>query len=95
LPVNETPPRQIKTVSRHLSTVDRYAGPSPIDTAEAWVDGIIAMVSKRIRFNLGQRLLRPVCYQDFPDALPPASLRRDAVELKPHRMDGVDDPLSF
>jgi 2,5-dioxopentanoate dehydrogenase len=26
-----------------------------------------------------ERFLRPVCYQDFPDALLPSPLRRDAV----------------
>ena len=36
-----------------------------------------------------ERFLRPVCYQDFPDALLPAALRRDAVASRPHRMDGV------
>jgi NADP-dependent aldehyde dehydrogenase len=36
-----------------------------------------------------ERFLRPVCYQDFPDALLPAPLRRDAVATRPHRMDGV------
>jgi NADP-dependent aldehyde dehydrogenase len=36
-----------------------------------------------------ERFLRPVCYQDFPDALLPAPLRRDAVALRPHRMDGT------
>ena len=36
-----------------------------------------------------ERFLRPVCYQDFPDALLPAALRRDAVGSRPHRLDGV------
>jgi alpha-ketoglutaric semialdehyde dehydrogenase len=36
-----------------------------------------------------ERFLRPVCYQDFPDSLLPAPLRRDAVALRPHRMDGT------
>ena len=35
-----------------------------------------------------ERFLRPVCYQDFPDALLPASLRRKAIEASPHRFDG-------
>jgi NADP-dependent aldehyde dehydrogenase len=35
-----------------------------------------------------ERFLRPVCYQDFPDALLPRALRRDAVESLPHRFDG-------
>ena len=35
-----------------------------------------------------ERFLRPVCYQDFPDALLPAPLRRDAVAAHPHRYDG-------
>lgn len=36
-----------------------------------------------------ERFLRPVCYQDFPDALLPKALRRDAVKSRPHRLDGV------
>ena len=36
-----------------------------------------------------ERFLRPVCYQDFPDSLLPAVLRRDEVAARPHRMDGV------
>jgi NADP-dependent aldehyde dehydrogenase len=34
------------------------------------------------------RFLRPVCYQDFPDALLPASLKRDALAQRPRRLDG-------
>ncbi len=36
-----------------------------------------------------ERFLRPVCYQDFPDELLPAALRRDALSAVPHRLDGV------
>jgi 2,5-dioxopentanoate dehydrogenase len=36
-----------------------------------------------------ERFLRPVCYQDFPDALLPHALRRDAVATRPHRLDGI------
>jgi len=35
-----------------------------------------------------ERFLRPVCYQDFPDDLLPAALRRDALASSPHRFDG-------
>jgi alpha-ketoglutaric semialdehyde dehydrogenase len=35
------------------------------------------------------RFLRPVCYQDFPDALLPGVLRRDELATRPHRFDGV------
>jgi alpha-ketoglutaric semialdehyde dehydrogenase len=34
------------------------------------------------------RFLRPVCYQDFPDALLPASLRNEALVQRPRRLDG-------
>lgn len=34
------------------------------------------------------RFLRPVCYQDFPDALLPSSLRNDALAQRPRRLDG-------
>ena len=36
-----------------------------------------------------ERFLRPVCYQDIPDALLPAVLRRGAQDSLPHRYDGV------
>jgi alpha-ketoglutaric semialdehyde dehydrogenase len=36
-----------------------------------------------------ERFLRPVCYQDFPDALLPAPLRSDALALRPRRIDGA------
>ncbi|HEX8400145.1 MAG TPA: aldehyde dehydrogenase (NADP(+)) [Allosphingosinicella sp.] len=36
-----------------------------------------------------ERFLRPVCYQDFPDDLLPASLRRGAQDGLPHLLDGV------
>jgi len=35
-----------------------------------------------------ERFLRPVCYQDFPDELLPAALRREAPK-RPRRVDGV------
>jgi NADP-dependent aldehyde dehydrogenase len=35
-----------------------------------------------------ERFLRPVCYQDFPDALLPHVLRRNAPP-RPHRLDGA------
>ena len=34
------------------------------------------------------RFLRPVCYQDFPDALLPDALRESSLEKLPHRRDG-------
>jgi NADP-dependent aldehyde dehydrogenase len=36
-----------------------------------------------------ERFLRPVCYQDFPDALLPSALRRDAQAGVPHLLDGA------
>jgi len=36
-----------------------------------------------------QRFQRPVCYQDFPDALLPAALRRETLASRPHRLDGI------
>lgn len=35
-----------------------------------------------------ERFLRPVCYQDLPDALLPASLKQNEVAAIPHRWDG-------
>ncbi len=34
------------------------------------------------------RFLRPVCYQDFPEALLPAALRTAALAQRPRRLDG-------
>lgn len=39
-----------------------------------------------------ERFLRPVCYQDIPDALLPHVLRRGAQASLPHRLDGVYVP---
>jgi hypothetical protein len=36
-----------------------------------------------------ERRLRPMCYQDFPEALLPAELRSSAFPSLPHRLDGV------
>jgi NADP-dependent aldehyde dehydrogenase len=36
-----------------------------------------------------ERFLRPVCYQDFPDALLPPALRRGGQGGIPHRLDGA------
>lgn len=35
-----------------------------------------------------ERFLRPVCYQDFPDALLPPALRQAGLQTWPHRLDG-------
>jgi 2,5-dioxopentanoate dehydrogenase len=35
------------------------------------------------------RFLRPVCYQDFPDALLPQELQRAELAARPHRLDGL------
>lgn len=39
-----------------------------------------------------ERFLRPVCYQDFPDSLLPASLRSDVLAQRPRRLDGKHLP---
>ena len=39
-----------------------------------------------------ERFLRPVCYQDLPDALLPPSLRPDNPWHLPRRIDGAGDP---
>ncbi len=36
-----------------------------------------------------ERFLRPVCYQDIPDALLPPALKHGAQSSTPHRLDGV------
>jgi len=56
-----------------------HGGPYPASTAEAHTSvGITAI----------RRFLRPVCFQDSPDALLPAELRDDNPGGIPQRVDG-------
>src|SRR5512138_613407 len=86
--------------SRLLPTLERKAGrvlangwPTGVEVTHAMVHGgPFPATSDSRSTSVGtlaiERFLRPVCYQDFPDALLPAALRRDAPK-RPHRYDGV------
>jgi NADP-dependent aldehyde dehydrogenase len=87
--------------ARLLPILERKAGrliangwPTGVEVAHAMVHGgPFPATSDGRSTSVGtlaiERFLRPVCYQDFPDALLPRSLRREVVEALPHRLDGV------
>jgi NADP-dependent aldehyde dehydrogenase len=86
--------------ARSLPVLERKAGrivangwPTGVEVSHAMVHGgPFPATSDGRSTSVGslaiERFLRPVCYQDFPDALLPVPLRRDVVALRPHRMDG-------
>ncbi len=87
--------------ARLLPTLERKAGrllvngwPTGVEVSHAMVHGgPFPATSDGRSTSVGtlaiERFLRPVCYQDFPDELLPAALRRSAVNAVPHRLDGV------
>ncbi|HKQ15597.1 MAG TPA: aldehyde dehydrogenase (NADP(+)) [Steroidobacteraceae bacterium] len=87
--------------ARLLPIVERKAGrliangwPTGVEVAHAMVHGgPFPATSDGRSTSVGtlaiERFLRPVCYQDFPDALLPRALRRDVVQSLPHRFDGA------
>jgi alpha-ketoglutaric semialdehyde dehydrogenase len=87
--------------ARLLPVLERKAGrliangwPTGVEVAHAMVHGgPFPATSDGRSTSVGtlaiERFLRPVCYQDFPDALLPRVLRGDRVQLFPHRFDGV------
>jgi len=90
--------------ARLLPTLERKAGrlianawPTGVEVTHAMVHGgpFPATADGRST-SVGtlaiERFLRPVCYQDFPDGLLPAALRRAATQVGPHRLDGVVHP---
>jgi NADP-dependent aldehyde dehydrogenase len=94
-------PKDEPLAARLIPILERKAGrliangwPTGVEVSHAMVHGgPFPATSDGRSTSVGtlaiERFLRPVCYQDFPDALLPAPLRRDAVELRPHRMDGT------
>jgi NADP-dependent aldehyde dehydrogenase len=86
--------------ARLLPTLERKAGrvlangwPTGVEVSHAMVHGgPFPATSDSRSTSVGtlaiERFLRPVCYQDLPDALLPAPLRNDAPK-GPHRYDGV------
>jgi len=86
--------------SRLLPTLERKAGrivvngwPTGVEVSHAIVHGgPFPATSDGRSTSVGtlaiERFLRPVCYQDLPDALLPSDLKRDNVNSVPHRFDG-------
>jgi len=86
--------------ARLLPVLERKAGrliangwPTGVEVSHAMVHGgPFPATSDGRSTSVGtlaiERFLRPVCYQDFPDALLPHALRREALESLPHRFDG-------
>jgi NADP-dependent aldehyde dehydrogenase len=86
--------------SRLMPVLERKAGrliangwPTGVEVSHAMVHGgPYPSTSDGRSTSVGtlaiERFLRPVCYQDIPDALLPAALRRDAPK-RPRRIDGV------
>jgi NADP-dependent aldehyde dehydrogenase len=93
-------PEDEALAARLLPVLERKAGrllangwPTGVEVSHAMVHGgPFPATSDGRSTSVGtlaiDRFLRPVCYQDFPDALLPASLKRDALAQRPRRLDG-------
>ena len=91
--------------ARLIPMLERKAGrliangwPTGVEVSHAMVHGgPFPATSDRRSTSVGtlaiERFLRPVCYQDLPDALLPAELRNDASNL-PRRMSTADSKSS-
>jgi acyl-CoA reductase-like NAD-dependent aldehyde dehydrogenase len=91
----------LRLATRLLPVLERKAGrivingwPTGVEVAHAMVHGgPFPATSDGRSSSVGsiamERFLRPVCYQGFPDALLPESLRRATAASAPHRVDGV------
>lgn len=85
--------RLIPTLQRKAGRLIANGWPTGVEVSHAMVHGgPFPATSDGRSTSVGtlaiERFLRPVCYQDFPDALLPAPLRREATK-RPHRYDGV------
>jgi NADP-dependent aldehyde dehydrogenase len=90
----------IDIARRLLAVMERKAGrlivnawPTGVEVSHAMVHGgPYPATSDGRSTSVGtlaiDRFLRPVCYQDFPDSLLPAELRRDQARPYLHRVDG-------
>jgi len=93
-------PQDEALAARLLPVLERKAGrllangwPTGVEVSHAMVHGgPFPATSDGRSTSVGtlaiDRFLRPVCYQDFPDGLLPASLRKDALAQRPRRLDG-------
>ncbi len=82
------------TLERKAGRVLANAWPTGVEVSHAMVHGgPFPATSDSRSTSVGtlaiERFLRPVCYQDIPDALLPQVLRRGAQASLPHRLDGV------
>ncbi|HEY6644364.1 aldehyde dehydrogenase (NADP(+)) [Povalibacter sp.] len=92
--------KDIAMAQRLLPTLERKAGrvivngwPTGVEVCHAMVHGgPYPSTADGRSTSVGtlaiERFLRPVCYQDFPDALLPAALQANAPK-RPRRIDGV------
>jgi alpha-ketoglutaric semialdehyde dehydrogenase len=93
-------PQDVALAARLLPVLERKAGrllangwPTGVEVSHAMVHGgPFPATSDGRSTSVGtlaiERFLRPVCYQDFPDALLPAALRNVSLGQRPRRLDG-------
>jgi alpha-ketoglutaric semialdehyde dehydrogenase len=93
-------PQDAALAGRLVPILERKAGrliangwPTGVEVAHAMVHGgPFPATSDSHSTSVGtlaiERFLRPVCYQDFPEALLPQELRDANVAASPHRMNG-------
>jgi alpha-ketoglutaric semialdehyde dehydrogenase len=84
----------IPTLERKAGRILANGWPTGVEVSHAMVHGgPYPSTSDGRSTSVGtlalERFLRPVCYQDLPDALLPPVLRRGAQSALPHRLDGV------
>ncbi|MGH8185745.1 MAG: aldehyde dehydrogenase (NADP(+)), partial [Steroidobacteraceae bacterium] len=93
-------PQDAALAARLVPALERKAGrlianawPTGVEVAHAMVHGgPFPATSDGRSTSVGtlaiERFLRPVCYQDFPEALLPKELRDADLSASPHRMNG-------
>jgi len=84
----------IPTLERKVGRILANGWPTGVEVSHAMVHGgPYPSTSDGRSTSVGtlaiERFLRPVCYQDLPDALLPSVLKRGAQSATPHRLDGV------
>lgn len=84
----------IPTLERKVGRILANGWPTGVEVSHAMVHGgPYPSTSDGRTTSVGtlaiERFLRPVCYQDIPDALLPSVLKRGAQSSTPHRLDGV------
>ena len=92
--MSRSPRRLLPVLERKAGRLLANGWPTGVEVSHAMVHGgPFPATSDGRSTSVGtlaiERFLRPVCYQDIPDALLPPELRRDALDTRPHRLDGV------